>query len=373
MLIARPRLPSPALSVLTAFTRISYPQALQTLFRSAGYKLRPPKPVPYEPSASRATEAALARCEGEPRQLARLLREPRHGAIPTIVLGGFVPDSTEQVFLLRSFLLKRGSVYYFNYAPEGFSLELICAQIDDLVTELANEHGRRPVILAVSFGVGIALEWLRRVRAQGRTADLAGLVFISPVACMADVLDPAEAKPSTLLGRALKPYVGQGSLIDASVIEKSRSIFTKMFEAGAQNRASIAAVMTAEELRLLRNRVLGTIHAIDFKGACERVSALCDMPAPSAWREPELMPLCEAPVLVLYAEKESAVLTDNSPTRLAFQSIHTAFFPHGSCRLVSGGDSQVQHASLIFHHFQFLLPIARFYRRLKPGRIRLAA
>ena len=342
-------------------------------FRSTGYKLRPPRPVPYSPQDNRSTEAALFRRAGEPRQLTRLLRERRYGATPTIVLGGFVPDSTEQVYLLRSFLLRRGSVYYLNYAPGGFSLDLICAQLDDLVAGLSAEHGQRPVILGVSFGAGIALEWLRRVRSQGRTADLAGLVFVSPVACIADILDPAEAKPSTLLGRALKPYVDPGIRIDPSHIEKSRSIFTKMFDAGAQNRASIAAVMMADELGLLRGSVLGTIRAIDFKGACERVGALCKMDAPSAWREPELMPLCEAPALVLYAEKESAVLTDNSPTRLTLQSTHPAFFPHGTCRIVTGGDSPVQHASLIFHFFQFLPPIVRFYHRLKPGRIRLAA
>jgi pimeloyl-ACP methyl ester carboxylesterase len=373
MALAHPHFTPSALSLLGAFARLSHPQALQTLLRSAGYKLRPPKAVPYSPRVNRATQAALSRGAGEPRQLARILRERRLGATPTIVLGGFVPDSTEQVYLLRSFLLRRGSVYYLNYAPGGFSLDLICAQLDDLVAELSIEHGQRPVVLGVSFGAGIALEWLRRTRAQGRTAGLAGLVFVSPVACIADVLDPAEPKPSTLLGRALRPFVDPGLRIDRSLIEKSRSIFTKMFDAGAQNRASIAAVMTADELELLRGGVLDTIRAIDFKGASERVGALCGMPAPSAWREPELMPLCEAPVLVLYAEKESAVLAESSPTRLTLQATHPPFFPLGSCRVVTGGDSPVQHASLVFHFFQFLPPIVRFYHSLKPGRIRLAA
>jgi hypothetical protein len=33
----------------------------------------------------------------------------------------------------------------------------------------------------------------------------------------------------------------------------------------------------------------------------------------------------------------------------------------------------VQHASLIFHYFQFLPHIAAFYRKVKTGRLPLAA
>src|SRR6185436_14842903 len=119
-------------------------------------------------AVTRAQDDVLARNLAGPRQSATLLREHRFGATPTMVLGGFVPDSTEQVYLLRGFLLRHGSVYYFNYPRGGFSPELICAQLDDLVEELSLIHGQRPVVFAVSFGVGLVLEWLRRTRAASR-------------------------------------------------------------------------------------------------------------------------------------------------------------------------------------------------------------
>ena len=138
---------SPALSLLAAF------------IRAAGYKLRPPRPVPHTPAITQAQSEVLARGEATLSQRATVLCERRFGTIPTIVLGGFVPDSTEQVFLLRSYLLRRGSVYYLNYPRGGFSPALICAQLDDLVTE------RIPrLIVGVSGAGGVFVHsgWARR-------------------------------------------------------------------------------------------------------------------------------------------------------------------------------------------------------------------
>jgi hypothetical protein len=364
---------SPALSVLAAFTRS--PQPLRMFFRSARNKLRPPRPVPYAPASTPAQDELLATGRGQPRQLSTLLRERRSGTQPTIVIGGFVPDSTEQVFLLRGSLLRRGSVYYFHYPRRGFSLELFCAQLDDLVAELNVGYGQRPVIFAVSFGAGVLLEWLRRNRAAGRNREIAGSIMVSPVACAEDLITPGEAKPSTLLGRAVKPYLLAGANIDRSDIEKSRVIFAKMFEAGAQNKAALRALLTVDELSHLRDRVLGAIHHIDPAGAVERVSALCTMPPLSAWTaEPGQLPLSDAPTQILYAEKEGAVLTEQSPTRKAFESMLPTFFSRGEMRIVrNGSGNPVQHASLIFHYFQFLPHIVEFYRGLKSRKFRVAA
>ncbi|MGA2444414.1 MAG: hypothetical protein ABSG50_03165 [Opitutaceae bacterium] len=50
------------------------------------------------------------------------------------------------------------------------------------------------------------------------------------------------------------------------------------------------------------------------------------------------------------------------------------WFPQGECRLVTNRrGSPVQHASLIFHCFDFQPSIAAFYRRLKSGKARQAA
>jgi pimeloyl-ACP methyl ester carboxylesterase len=368
-----PSLP-PALSVLAAFTRFA-PPPMQTLLRVTSYKLRPPRPVPHAPAVARAQAGVFAGGRATARQCATLLCERGPGAQPTIVLGGFVPDATEQVFLLRGFLLRHGSVYYFNYPRSGFSVDLLCAQLDDLVAELAARHTQRPVVLGVSFGAGLVLEWLRRARAAGRAPELAGLVLVSPVACAADIVAPGEAKSLTLLGRALKPWLDSGECIEPAVVERSRTIFTKMFEAGAQNRGALRALMTAGELQWLRDRVLGAIQGIDAAGAGERVQALRGLAPLSTWAASGQLPLTAAPALVLYAEKEGAVLAESSPTRSVLHAALPAIFPRGELRVVAArdGGSPVQHASLIFHCFHFRPHLAGFYRGLKSGKLRLAA
>jgi len=99
------------------------------------------------------------------------------------------------------------------------------------------------------------------------------------------------------------------------------------------------------------------------------------MPPLSPWSAPEQLPLTEAPALILYAEKETSVLAAGSPTRAAFETALGAFFPQGVLKIVSSENAgnPVQHASLIFHYFQFLPKVAGFYRGLKSGKLPLAA
>ena len=149
-----------------------------------------------------------------------------------------------------------------------------------------------------------------RPHAAGATPR--GLVLISPVACVEDLLSPGDTKPGTLLGRALKPYLEAGSAVDAGLVERSRAIFQKMFEAGAQNREALRAILGREELLHLRSAVRRTIGDIDVRGACERVQSLRQMAGPAAAPGGERRPLTAAPTLILYAEKESAVLAERS-------------------------------------------------------------
>lgn len=361
---------SPALSLIAAFGRGSPAQPLRTLIRTTGYKLRPPCPVPHTPRLRAARDAVLAAGVAGPHQVASILCELRKGPVPTIVLGGFVPDATEQVFLLRGSLLNKGSVYYLNYPRNGFSADLLFAQLDDLAAELATLHGTPPVVFSVSFGSSLVLEWLRRTRAAGRHAPLAGAIFVSPIACMEDLLDPAAAKPATLLGRAVKPYLDTpDGAVDPRQIEKTRTIFTRMFGAGAQNKAALAALMTAAELSRLHTAIMDTITRVDGRGACERMAALRSFSSPASYFSPRLLPLSEAPALILFAEQEDAVIDAGSPTRFVFDTAHRAYFPRGACRtLANPGGAPVQHASLIFHCANFLPPINRFYHGLKARR-----
>jgi pimeloyl-ACP methyl ester carboxylesterase len=365
--------PSIPVSGWAALARFAPPPPLRALFRPVAFPFRPAPPKPYPSAVTRRQDAVLAEGRGQVWQLASLLHHPRAGERATIVLGGFVPDSTEQVFLLRGLLQRQGAVYYFNYSRRGFSLDLMCAQLDDLIEELRARRAQRPVVFGVSFGAGLLIEWMRRRRAAVRGDDLAGTLLVSPVACAADIVDPAQRKPTTLVGRALQPYLDPNGRIDEAVIERSRTIFTKMFEAGAQNKATLRSLMSAGELQHLHASVMASIRGIDALGAAQRVGALARLESPRAWVSAGNGPLSGAPALILYAEKEGAVITDNSPSRAVFAGDLAALFPQGECAVVTGGSSPVQHASLIFHCPQFLPHLDRFYRHLRTRRLRLAA
>ena len=365
---------APALSFLTAFQRVSPVGPFHTLLRTAEAKLRPSRITPYAPAITAAQDEVLAHGSAGPHQLATVLHEAGRGMTPTIVLGGFVPDATEQVFLLRRFFRRTGDIYYVNYPRHGFSLDLFCAQLDDLVNGLAAQQQQAPVIFSVSFGSGLLLEWLRRARLAGRNPVLAGVVLVSPVACVEDLISPTAPKPATLLGRALKPYFESTPATEAGLIEKSRQIFARLFEAGAQNRTALQTLMTIGELGHLRGSVMEVIRTISPTGARERVQALRAMSAPPDYFTPALLPLTSAPALVLFAENETAVLDTGSPTRFALESAHRAYFPQGRVRQVANPfGAPVQHASLIFHVFNFLPPISAFYQRLKTGKLQAAA
>jgi pimeloyl-ACP methyl ester carboxylesterase len=365
---------SPALNLLAQFTRFQPSLPIRTFIRTAGYKLRPPRPLPFSPTIRRAQEAIFERGLAMPRQKSNVLHEQRKGSVPTIVLGGFVPDALDQVFMLRGHLLKFGSLYYINYSRNGFSTDLFCAQLDDLIEELALLHDRPPVLFTVSFGCGLVLEWLRRARRNGRTPVLGGIVLISPVACVEDLLEPGAPKPTTLLGRAVKPFVDAVGPVSEAAIQKSRITFTKMFEAGAQNKDLLYALMSKGELERLKTSALGAIQNLDAAGATERVQALKEMPAPAGYFNPDALPLSDAPTLILYAEKEASVITSKSPTRFALEQAPRAYFPNSTVRLITNPrGSPVQHASLIFHVFNFLPPIQIFYRQVRKSKVPLAA
>jgi pimeloyl-ACP methyl ester carboxylesterase len=364
---------APALSLLAAFQRVSPVRPLRTLVRATEDRFRPRQLAAFTPATSPAQVAMLGGAGAGLHQLATIFRERGRGRVPTIVLGGFVPDSTEQVFLLRRFFLRSGDLYYVNYARAGFSVDLQCAQLSDLVADLAR-RGEAPVVFGVSFGGGLALEWLRRARLAGTAPALGGVVLISPVACVDDLLAPGSAKPATLLGRAVKPYLGADPA-DEKGIEKSRAIFARMFEAGAQNKMALRLLMTQPELTRLREAVMATIRQITADGARERVGALRAMPAPPDYFSPTLLPLTDAPTLVLFAECEEAVIDGGSPTRFALERAHRAYFPQSRVERVAAppGAAPVQHASLIFHVFEFLQHLGGFYAKLRNTKLGTAA
>ena len=340
---------------------------LRTLWRTTGYKLRPPRPVPHQPRVTRRRDALLAAGRARAEQQARVSCELRPGRLPTIVVGGFVPDATEALYLQRGMLLRQGSVYYLNYPTDGFLLELLFAQLDDLIEELAFDRGCMPVMIGVSFGCGVLLEWMRHLRRGDTPCRVRGVVLVSPVTCPADIVEPGALKPATLLGRALCPFMeDQGRRADGRHVEKCRSLLLRMFESGSLNRRAIRMVMTPAELLHVRHRVMTTLRAITLRGAVERVAALTAMEAPVGYYTQLLAPLCEAPVLVLFAEKETSVLTESAPT-LAVLGVHPqALFPTVQVRtVINRRGAPVQHASMLFHCFNFASHLSTFYRVMR--------
>jgi hypothetical protein len=105
------------------------------------------------------------------------------------------------------------------------------------------------------------------------------------------------------------------------------------------------------------------------------VQALAAMRCPTDYFQPALLPLTNAPTLVLFAEREDAVLDVAAPVRLALERALAAYFPAGKRREVKGrpGDGEVQHASLVFHVYSFLPHLQTFYRQVRRGPLALAA
>lgn len=204
---------------------------------------------------------------------------------------------------------------------------------------------------------------------MGGFHHLAGLIFVSPVACVDDLLPEGRTKAATLLGRAMQPYLDRTRTPDSKAIERSRAIFVKMFEAGAQNKAALRQIMNAREAIQLRDNVMATIKSIDSQGACDRVGALVGLTSPLSYYTADLLPLSEVPTLVLYAEKEDSVVDASSPTRRVFETAHKVYFSKSEYHLICNpGGSPVQHASLIFHHANFRPVLGAFFKRLRAER-----
>lgn len=353
---------APALSFFAALSSTPL-RPLHTFVRTTGDRFWPPRLEPYR-TACVAADETRTHTRLAPR--AAILHERGAGRLPTIVLGGLVPDASEQVFLLRRFLLRSGDVYYVQYPRDGFCLDAICAQLGELIAELG-AAGQPPVLFGVSFGAGIVLEWLRRMRLSGAQPPISAVVFVSPVTCVADLIAPGREKPTTLLGRALKPYLDETTSSSEAAVERSRSLFLRMFESGAQNKQALRLLMTPAESLRLREAVVGTIRGVTIEGARQRAQALVRMMAPTDYFTPRVLPLSLVPTLILFAEREEVVLDDDAPVRLAFERAPRAYFPQAVTRLIAAkpGDAPVQHASLVFHVFEFLPSLQAFYQRLR--------
>jgi len=295
----------------------------------------------------------------------QLFKEKGQGDIPTIVIGGFVPDATEAVEFQRELFRQHGSIYYVNYSRNGFSADLFFAQLADLI-EALNRKGQKPVIFSISFGCSLVARFFR----DGHDAALAvrGVVMTSPVLCTDDLVRPEREKGGGVrmlesnLRRILQADASRGDELNRQ-IERARRCFQALFEAGAENRT-----LSSRHLSI-RKKIMGVLEKTSCVGGYERVLALKD--APHATAET----IYGGPSLVLLAEGEDQLLVPTSPTLAALRdTIHrTVLFPRGKVRTVTSttSDDTVPHASLIFHHQCYNHFIEAWYDKLT-AQLRLA-
>jgi hypothetical protein len=321
---------------------------------------------PYRP----ASEPRLARLAAShaARSPAAVWREPGRGALATVVLGGFVPDSTEAVHCQRRLLRRFGPTYYLNYDRAGFDGETLQAQLRDLLEDLAR-RGERPVLLGVSFGCALIIELLARLARDGGEDAVAGAVLVSPVLSLEDLTGDGGA---TLVGRIAAPAAAARSPAElAAALRNARRCFGRMFAAGGRNRQAMAALAWRGQGEFLRRRITATLAGISDRGGVERLAhlpALCPL-----GRRAGATPLTRRPVVVVYAEDETAVVAAGAPGRRALETDSERHFPAASTIVASaGGGPPVQHASLIFHHSVYNRILAGFYRRLGRERPRRA-
>jgi hypothetical protein len=304
---------------------------------------------PYR-TRTRRRELALRReFDQLPSVLCRIYKEKGAGNNPVVVVGGFVPDATEAMEFQRPLLRNFGSIYYINYPRNGFSAGMFSAQLADLIDDL-HSRGRRPVVMGISFGAGLLVDFLRKAD-EAIHSRIKGLILVSPVLCTQDLVRPDGERSGGVrmlesnLRKILKADPSDPEGLSRQV-ERARRCFTGLFEAGAENRT-----LSSRHLSI-RRKIFGVIENTSAMGGYQRVLALRDFREPCSGGT-----VFAGPALVLKAEDEQGILVPSSPG-LAFlndPSRLKGLFPNVSLRTVLSSDpaDPVPHASLIFHQHCF--------------------
>lgn len=297
---------------------------------------------------------------GLPALRSQIYKEKGYGDTPTIVIGGFVPDATEQVEFQRELFRQYGSIYYMNYPRNGFSQDLFFTQLADLIEDI-NSSGKRPVLFSVSFGSGLLARFLREWM-EPDTLMLRGVVMASPVLSAEDLIRSERDNTGgiRMLESNLKRILKADPTAEADVsrqIERARRCFRALFETGAENRQLSGRHLT------IRKKIMDTIERTSAAGGYQRVLALKEFPGLVPGR-----PIFSGPALTLLAEQEGDLLVPDSPTLAALRNhdVCRQLFPRGKTRIVSSGSPQdtVAHASLIFHHRHYNPIIRAWYDKL---------
>ncbi len=290
----------------------------------------------------------------------QIFKEKGAGSLPTIVIGGFVPDATEAVEFQRPLFKKYGSIYYINYSRNAFSVEMFCAQLADLIEDI-NRRGRKPVLFGISFGCGLIRAFLRSP-ANDISLKIRGVVMASPVLCTEDLVREEREKGCGVrmlesnLKRILKSDPEREDEVSRQ-IERARRCFQSLFEAGAENRELKHRHLS------IRKKIMDAVAKTPAVGGYQRVLAL------KVFSQPEVSSqVFGGPALVLLAEGEEDILVPASPTLRALRNPESraTVFPRGRVRVVTSHNATdaVAHASLIFHHDCYNPHLEAWYDKL---------
>lgn len=301
------------------------------------------------------------------RRSLRLEHSRGTGAFHFLLVPGLVPDGPETFLRQKPLFLGKGDVSTANWPDESFSLDEAIFGIDSFV-ERALLARKKPVLVGVSVGGGIVLEYLRRHREAGTSPRIAALVLVSPLVCTADI--------SPLLKRLWDPIVADsGDPVKA--LEKGRSFFRQLASKSAGQKPApkgwkrIFSALTPAGIAELsdapiRERIEKTLERIPPRGAIERCKALGQLPGlESGDRAKD--GLTKAPTLLLWGSKERHTLNMDGPGTgaLCRPDLAERHFPSSEIHWIYTKKGEpVPHASLLKHHKAFSRPLKRFLKRI---------
>lgn len=344
---------------------INFHPALGSVATSATGLIRQMAIKPFKPRNRRREFLLQERVASLHAVRNQIFKEKGSGDTPTIVVGGFVPDATEAVEFQRPLFRNYGSIYYLNFSRNGFSLDMFCAQLADLIEDI-NSRGKKPVIFGISFGCGLVNRFLGS-DSNDPALRIRGVIMASPVLCTADLVREEREKGSgvRMLESNLKRILKTDAAAEGDVgrqIERARRCFQSLFEAGAESRT-----LNRRHLSI-RKRIMDVVEKTTAIGGYQRVLALGEFPAPTVER-----PIFAGPALTLLAEAEEDILVPASPTLklLADPESRALLFPRGKVKMVISrvtGDA-VAHASLIFHQHCYNPLIEAWYDQLQAPRL----
>lgn len=297
----------------------------------------------------------------------RLERTRGPAPLHLLCLPGLVPDGPEAWLRQRRLFARHGSVAVASWSALGFDLDATIAAIDHEVAGAA-AAGRDTVLVAMSFGGGVALEWLRRRAEAGTRPALAGLVLVSPLGSVRDL--------SPVLTRLLDPITtavdGHGD--PAAALERGRSFFRQLALRSVEEQPAQArwpgplnvlhpAAFAARRDRVIRDRISASLGAMPAAAAVDRVMGMTRLRG----LPDRGVVLCEAPTLVLWGSKERHTLDMDGPCshRLCRPDLASRILPAAEVQWVYAADGgSVPHASTLRHAAAFNRHLARFLARL---------